>query len=94
MDRHQFEQAARELSQETQQRLWDQACRSRWRAILLIVRAKFEAIEAGITTFEREFLADTVLADGRTLSAYIEPQLKAMYSTGNMPTLLPAHEDQ
>ena len=47
----------RELPREKQRQLWEQGCRSRWRAILLILLAKFEAIEAGISTFEREFLA-------------------------------------
>ena len=44
---------------------WEQACRSRWRALYLIVKAKLEAVEAGISTVEREFLYDIVLPDGR-----------------------------
>lgn len=78
------------LPVEKQRQLWEQACRSRWRAIQLILLAKFEAIEAGISTFEREFLADLLMADGSTVSAWLEPQLDAMYASGRMPALLPA----
>lgn len=77
-----------------QQALWEQACRSRWRAIVLILKAKFEAIEAGISTLEREFLADTVMADGSTVGQWMQPQLETMYSSGRMPALLPAGGDR
>ena len=72
-----------------QRQLWEQACRARWRAILLIMLAKFEAVDAGISSYEREFLADTVMADGNTVSVWLAPQLDSMYSTGRMPALLP-----
>ncbi len=74
---------------EKQRLLWEQACRARWRAILLIMVAKFEAVEAGISTLEREFMADTLMADGSTVGAWLEPQLKDMYLNGSMPRLLP-----
>jgi hypothetical protein len=31
------------------ERHWDQACRQRWRALALVVKAKLEAVESGIT---------------------------------------------
>lgn len=65
-----------------------QAWRARWRAVLLVVQAKFEAIDAGISTFEREFLADTVMADGTTVGDWASPQLESMYASGKMPKLL------
>lgn len=34
---------------------WEQACRSRWRALYLIIKAKLEAVDSGISTIEREF---------------------------------------
>ncbi len=74
---------------ETQRARWEQACRSRWRGILLIIKAKLEAIEAGLSTVEREFLADTVMANGETVGAWLRPQLETMYSSGRMPALLP-----
>jgi hypothetical protein len=79
----------REWPQEKQRLLWEQACRARWRAILLIMLAKFEAVEAGISTFEREFLSDTVMADGTTVGDWVQPQIDTMYATGRMPKLLP-----
>lgn len=69
---------------------WEQACRSRWRALYLIIKAKLEAIEAGISTVEREFFYDVVLPDGRTAGEFLAPQIEAAYETGEMPPLLPA----
>ena len=68
---------------------WEQACRSRWRALYLIIKAKLEAIEAGISTVEREFFYDVVLPDGRTAGEFLAPQIEAAYETGEMPPLLP-----
>jgi hypothetical protein len=39
---------------------WEQGCRSRWRALALVIKAKLEAVEVGIVVFEDEFLANTV----------------------------------
>ena len=68
---------------------WEQAVRQRWRALLLVIKAKLEAVEAGITSFESEFLANTMLPDGRTVGQWIEPQLQVTYDRGQMPRLLP-----
>jgi len=46
---------------------WEQAVRQRWRALVLIVKAKLEAVEAGIVTLEEEFFAHLVLPGGRTV---------------------------
>lgn len=72
---------------------WEQACRSRWRALYLIVKAKLEAVEAGISTVEREFLYDIVLPDGRTAGEWIAPQIEMAYHTGQMPAMLPMLEN-
>jgi len=42
---------------------WEQACRQRWRALSLVIKAKLEAVESGITTFEDEFLAHIVMPE-------------------------------
>src|SRR5690242_9147945 len=39
------------------EKLVDQETRTRWRALLLVIKAKLEAVESGIATFEDEFLA-------------------------------------
>jgi hypothetical protein len=44
-----------------QQQAYDQADRSRWRALYLVVRAKLEAVERGIAVFEEEFMAFIVV---------------------------------
>lgn len=68
---------------------WEQACRAKWRALYLIIKAKLEAIESGISTVEREFFYDIVLPDGTTIGEFIAPQLETVYTTGQMPPLLP-----
>jgi hypothetical protein len=68
---------------------WEQACRQRWRALLLAIRAKLEAVECGITTFEEEFMAHIVMPDGMTLGEKVLPQLPEYLSGRPMPLLLP-----
>lgn len=69
-------------------RQWEQACKSRWRALLLVIKAKLEAVASGITTFEDEFLAHIVLPDGQQVSTWLRPQLEEAYATAQMPSLL------
>ncbi len=54
-----------ERSKEAQQEAYEQACRQRWRALALLVKAKLEAVEAGLVELEEEFLSHVVLPDGR-----------------------------
>lgn len=68
---------------------WEQAGRQRWRALALAVKAKLEAVAAGITTFDEEFLAHIVMPDGQTVGTWAAPQLERMYTGGQMPKLLP-----
>ena len=68
---------------------WEQACRSRWRALYLIIKAKLEAVDSGISTIEREFFYDIVLPDGKTVVEFMAPQIETAYKTGEMPPLLP-----
>jgi hypothetical protein len=67
---------------------WEQACRQRWRALALVIKAKLEACAAGITTIEDEFLAHTVLPDGRTVGEWAKPELDEAYRIGAMPRQL------
>ncbi len=46
--------------------------RRRWRAHVLLIKAKLEFVEDGDTTLEREFLSYTVLESGQTLGEFIE----------------------
>lgn len=67
---------------------WEQACRQRWRALALAVKAKMEAVECQIATFEDEFMAYTVMPNGKTLSDILIPQIEKAYTTHKMPPLL------
>ncbi len=71
---------------------WEQACRQRWRALALVIKAKLEAVESGITEFEDEFLAHIVLPNGQTGGEYWKPQIALAYEKGTMPKLLPYQE--
>jgi len=68
----------------------DQAMRQRWRAMLLIIKAKLEAVEAGVVTFESEFLSETVLPNGQTVAEYVEPRIIEAYDSGTVAELLPS----
>lgn len=72
-------------------RKWEQACRQRWRALNLVIKAKLEAVECGITQFEEEFLAHIVLpgGHGKTAGEYFIPQIAQAYEENKMPPLLP-----
>ncbi len=67
---------------------YEQEVRRRWRALALTVKAKLEAVQSGITTFEQEFLAHLLLPDGETVAEWIKPQLESVYLSGQMPRTL------
>jgi hypothetical protein len=66
----------------------EQANRARWRALNLCVKAKLEAVECGITSFEQEFLAHFVLPNGETMGDYAIPMIEEATKNGRMPQLL------
>jgi len=68
----------------------EQAIRQRWRALILAVKAKLEAVESGISTIEQEFMAFVVMPDGKTLSDHIIPKLTEIAQTGKMQKMLMA----
>ncbi len=74
------------------EKAYEQATRQRWRALALVVKAKLEAVESGITTFDEEFLAHIVMPNGRTVYEETRPQIAQAYETGEMPRLLPMPE--
>lgn len=71
------------------QEVWEQACRRQWRAMALVIKAKMEAVESGITTFEDEFLAHIVMPDGKRVSDHVKPTIARVYDSGQMLPLLP-----
>lgn len=67
---------------------WEQDVRVRWRALLLAIKAKLEAVETGISTIETEFMPFVVMPDGSTLGSKLLPRLLDVAKTGRMPKLL------
>lgn len=67
---------------------YEQAIRQKWRALALAIKAKLEAVESGIVSFEDEFLAHFVLPSGQTVGEYLGPQV-AELSTKGLPQLMP-----
>lgn len=69
---------------------WEQACRSRWRALFLCIKAKLESVEAGIETFDDAFLAHIQMPDGLTVGEHVKPNVALAYERQTMQPLLPA----
>jgi hypothetical protein len=64
-----------------------------WRALILMIKGKWEAIQEGITTLENEFLPHMMLPNQQTVREYLGPQLDTLIKTGKMPPMLPGVED-
>lgn len=78
----------------TAEKRWEQECRQRWRALCLVIKAKLEAVESGISTFESEFLANLIVpGTGRTIGQTVLPQLDEAYASGRAIALLPEHAE-
>lgn len=82
----------RDRTEKSQYDAWEQACRQRWRALLLVIKAKLEAVECGISCFEQEFMANIVLPDNRTVGEFMLPQITEAYERGTVPSMLPMLE--
>jgi hypothetical protein len=67
---------------------WEQACRQRWRALTLSIKAKLESVESGIEEFESAFMAQVVMPDGKTISETVLPAIAEAYKSGKMPPLM------
>jgi len=69
-----------EASPELQMRNWEQACRQKWRALCLAIKAKLEAVESGISHFEDEFLSQIIdPITKKTVGELIRPELEQRY---------------
>jgi hypothetical protein len=70
------------------QEAYHQAVRQRWRALVLAVKAKLEAVETGISTLEKEFMAFIMLPNGKSIGDTLIPDLKHIAESGKMPKML------
>lgn len=74
----------------------DAEIRRRWRCLLLSIKAKFENVtiaesispEHATNTFRAEFLAETVLKEGKTVAEVVMPLIDKNYTAGQ-PLMLP-----
>jgi hypothetical protein len=76
-----------------QQKDWEQACRSKWRALALTIKAKLVSVTSGVESFEEAFLAHIVVPgnDGRGTKRFADFAVKAIqqaYTGGKLPPLL------
>jgi hypothetical protein len=67
----------------------EQSAREAWRRCLLVTKAKLEIVADGESSLEREFLADVLLPDGRTVHEALAHQLEQAYTDGSLPPMLP-----
>lgn len=63
----------------------EQLNRQRWRVLMLVIKAKLEAVESGVSIFEEEFMPFIVTASGKTIGEILIPRLQA----GPEPISLP-----
>ncbi len=69
-------------------RLWEKEVKRRWRALLLVIKAKLEAVESGIAEFEMEFMPYMVLPGGQTVGEKVLPNVQEAYDSGKKIPLL------
>lgn len=81
-------QAGRERTADAALKAYEQAIKQRWRALVLAIKAKLEAVETDISTIEKEFLPFIVMPDGRSVSDHIMPAIEKAKIEGRMPKQL------
>jgi len=68
---------------------YEQEMRQRWRILYMTLKMKFEEIEAGVESFEDQFLAQLCLSDGSTVGDFMRlPENVAQLEKTEMPKLL------
>ena len=65
--------------------------RRRWRAMVLYLKAKIESIDSNIVDFDTAFMGHLVLPNKQTVAEFMQPQIAAAYSSGDMPKALPGY---
>lgn len=76
----------RDRTQTATQAAWEQACRQRWRALTLTIKAKLESAASGIEEFETAFMGQIVMPNGKTVAEQVLPMIEDAYRTHKMPT--------
>lgn len=68
---------------------YEAAVRQVFRVFALVVKAKLEAVESGLVSFQSEFLAQLVLPGGVTVGDVVGERVAQAYATGQVRALLP-----
>lgn len=67
---------------------YQQGTRSRWRALLLVIKGKLESVELGVESLDEAFMGQIVMPDNQTVAEWMTPQLDTIFQQGKMPPLL------
>ncbi len=70
------------------QQAYEQEVRRLWRALTLVIKAKLEAVESGIFTFEQEWMSHIVMPDRKTIGEHVLPLVEEAYKSGRVPALM------
>ncbi len=73
-------------------RITEREERSRWRALLLVLKAKFAAVDSKVTTFEVEFLPYLVIKTGDTVAQVLSARGLGRFLDGEVGLALPPGE--
>lgn len=65
----------------------EQATRQRWRALLLAIKGKLEAVDCGISTIEMEFMAHIVLPGDQLLGEWLLAEALPQIKAGKVPQI-------
>lgn len=68
-------------STEASKKTWEQIRKSKWRALLLCIKAKVESVESGIETFDEAFLPHIVLTSGERVGEKIIHKIEQLNQT-------------
>lgn len=69
---------------------FEQRTRQRWRAMVLVLKAKLESVENNIERFDEAFMPYLVLPDSSTVGDRVLPDIQQALEGGELPPLLPA----
>jgi len=82
----------RSLTETQKEEVYEQDVKARWRALNLVIKAKLEAVECGISTIEDEFMSYIVMpnADDTTIGEWVKQRMMDEIKGGNRPLALGA----
>lgn len=88
----QFTKTPKQITQRSSasaHKAWESECRRLWRALLNSIKAKLEAVNSNIATFDEEFMAYTIDPQtGKTVAETVIPALKIAYEKAPARLLL------